>query len=342
MRVDGHGSDPPVRFEARAESWPLAELFVIARGAKSAADVVFVAAHAAGTTGRGEAVPYARYGETVAGVLAAIETAASALAAHSHQHPAELRSVLQTILPQGAARNAIDCALWDLEAKIAGCPVSALAHTPPPQPCLTCYTLSLDTPERMAAKARAVGHLPLLKLKLGGLGDAERLRAVRAARPDARLVADANESWTVDLLPGLLAVAAETRIEVVEQPLPTAADGVLRDLPRPVPVCADESLHTRADLPAIAGRYDAINVKLDKAGGLTEALALAAEARAHGLMTMVGCMVATSLAMAPALQLAGGATWVDLDGPLLLIRDREPGLRISSGLIMPAPAALWG
>ena len=332
-----------VRFLARAESWPLAEAFVISRGAKTSADVVVVEAHHGSHIGRGEAVPYARYGETMATVLASIEQATVRLEAVALRDATALRAKLQTIVPAGAARNAIDCALWDLEAKIAAKP----AGDPPPgiarpSPCLTCFTLSLDTPEAMAAKARAVSHLPLLKLKLGGTRDADRLRAVRAVRPTARLIADANEAWSADMLPELFAVAAETRLELIEQPLPASDDAALAQFRRTVPVCADESLHTRADLPVIAGRYDAINVKLDKAGGLTEALALAADAEALGLRIMVGCMVATSLAMAPALHLASRAAWVDLDGPLLLARDREHGLKIENGVIMPPLPALWG
>ena len=327
---------------ARAETWPLAQAFVISRGAKTAADVVVVEARREGHTGRGEAVPYARYGETIAGALAAIGSAGTFLSGEADQAPRALRLRLQSVMPAAAARNAIDCALWDLEAKSVGQSVAVLAGLPSPQACLTAYTLSLDTPEGMAANARAAAHLPLLKLKLGGAGDAARLRAVRAARPNARLIADANEAWSVDMLAELLAVAAETGVEVVEQPLPAGADAALEYHPRGVAICADESLHTRADLARLVRRYDAINIKLDKAGGLTEAIALAHDARALGLKIMAGCMVATSLAMAPALLLAGAADWVDLDGPLLLARDREPGLTIHDGIIAPPPAALWG
>ena len=331
-----------VAISAHAETWPLAETFVISRGSKTVAETVVVEVSSRRHTGRGEAVPYARYGETVTGVLAAIRAAAPALCGHPSDAPSALRTRLQTLMPAGAARNAIDCALWDLAAKCEGTNAAALAGLPAPSACLSAYTLSLDTPEGMAAKARASAHLPLLKLKLGGAGDAARLRAVRAARPTARLIADANEAWTVDMLPELLAAAAETGVEVVEQPLPADADAALENRPRGVAICADESLHTRADLSRLARRYDAINIKLDKAGGLTEALALSHEARALGLKIMVGCMVATSLAMAPALLLAATADWVDLDGPLLLARDREPGLIIRDGIISPPPAALWG
>jgi len=330
-----------VTIAARAETWPLAQAFVISRGSKTAAEVVVVEARLGSYVGRGEAVPYARYGETAAGVLGAIATAAADFPTLV-QHPPDVMAHIQASMAPGAARNAIDCALWDLAGKCAGTRVAKLAGFGRPAPCLTAYTLSLDTPQAMAAKARSVATLPLLKLKLGGPGDAVRIKAVRAARPDARLIVDANEAWTVELLPELMAASAESGVEVIEQPLPAAHDEPLRHIAHSVPVCADESLHTRADLPRLAGLYDAINIKLDKAGGLTEALALSQEARALGLKIMVGCMVATSLAMAPALLLAQTASWVDLDGPLLLARDREGGLAIADGLITPASPELWG
>jgi len=335
----------PLTFAFRAESWPLAEAFVISRGSKTAAEVVVVEARMGGAAGRGEAVPYARYGETTERVLASIGAWAArhaATATVAGSELAGLRQELQSQLPAGAARNAIDCALWDLEAKCTGKRVADLLGEAAPQPCLTAYTLSLGTAESMAAKAAAVRHLPLLKLKLGGEGDHGRMLAVRAARPDARLIVDANEAWSVEQLPGLLATAAATGIEVVEQPLPESLDEALRDRPRGVAICADESLHTRAELDRVAGLYDAINVKLDKAGGLTEAHGLAAEAGARGLKIMAGCMVATSLAMAPALLLTARASWVDLDGPLLLAHDREHGLIIRDGLISPPMPELWG
>jgi L-alanine-DL-glutamate epimerase-like enolase superfamily enzyme len=245
-------------------------------------------------------------------------------------------------MPAGAARNALDCALWDYEAKRSGKSATVLAGLAPLRPVTTAYTISLDTAEAMAAKAAAAARtMPLLKLKLAGAGDEARLRQVRAVCPAARLIADANEAWTPQLLPSLMAVAAETGIELIEQPLPAGADAALAGA-RPVPVCADESVHDRAGLAAIAGRYDAVNIKLDKAGGLTEALTLAAAARARGLRIMVGCMVATSLSMAPALLLAQGADWVDLDGPLLLARDRDPALRYDGALVRPPEPSLWG
>jgi L-alanine-DL-glutamate epimerase-like enolase superfamily enzyme len=320
--------------EATVETWPIAGTFAISRGAKREAVVVVARVGDGRIFGCGECVPYARYGETVESVCAAI----SGLGALND------RASLQQRLGPGAARNAIDCALWDYEAKRSGVAAAATAGLTRLGALTTAYTLSLDGAEAMAAKAAEAARrgMPLLKLKLGGDGDVARMRQVRAACPDARLVADANEAWTPGMLPELMQVAAETGFELIEQPLHADADGVLAALPRPVPVCADESLHTRADLARLADRYDAVNIKLDKAGGLTEALALAAEARSLGLGIMVGCMVATSLAMAPAMLLAQGADWVDLDGPLLLARDRAPGLRYEGALVYPPDPALWG
>jgi L-alanine-DL-glutamate epimerase-like enolase superfamily enzyme len=325
---------------AAAETWPIAGAFVISRGAKREAAVVVAEVSDGTLIGRGECCPYARYGETVEGVRAAI-------AAVGH---VQTRAELLQRISAGAARNALDCALWDWEAKHAGTSAASLAGLPALHPVTTAYTISLGTPEEMAANAAAAQSMPLLKLKLGGGtsngGDAERLRRVRAACPAARLIADANEAWTAELLPELMAVAAEVGLELIEQPLPAGADAALGEIGRAgrdrVPACADESLHTRADLPRLAGLYDAVNIKLDKAGGLTEALVLAADARAAGLKVMVGCMVATSLAMAPALLLAQHADWVDLDGPLLLARDRHPGLVYDGAVVHPPPSELWG
>lgn len=317
--------------DAQIERWPLANAFVISRGAKREAEVVVAQVSDGVYTGRGECVPYPRYGQTPEATLRAIKAA-----------PADLdRDPLQN-WPADAARNALDCALWDLEAKRTGRRAAEIAGLAPLKPVLTCYTLSLDTPEAMATAARAVPHLPLLKLKLGRPGDAERMRAVRDARPDARLVADANEGWQSSDLAHLLSVAAETGFELIEQPLPADDDAELARVHRPVPVCADESAHTTDDLAALRGRYDAVNIKLDKTGGLTEALRMAREARRLGFRIMTGCMVATSLAMAPALLVAQLADWVDLDGPLLLARDREWGLEIRDGMISPPDPRLWG
>ncbi|HEX9881983.1 MAG TPA: N-acetyl-D-Glu racemase DgcA [Hyphomicrobium sp.] len=318
--------------EATGEAWPLAQPFVIARGAKTQANVVVVRVSDGHHVGRGEAVPYSRYAETVEGALAAL---------HALTGPVD-RQRLADDLPAGAARNALDCALWDLEAKQAGKRAWTLAGLPEPQRVRTAYTLSLGDPAAMAAAAKAVPHLTLLKLKLGGAGDPERLAAVRAARPAARLVADANEAWSPDLLAPCLAAAAAAGVELIEQPLPADADAALAHVARAVPICADESAHTRRDLAGLVGKYDAVNIKLDKTGGLTEALAMTTAARAAGFKIMVGSMVATSLAVAPALLVAQGAEWVDLDGPLLLARDREPGLAIENGWISPPSPELWG
>lgn len=321
-----------LKCEVVVETWPIAGEFVIARGSRRETTVVVVRVGDGTITGRGECVPYARYGETVDGVRAAIAA----------QRDVGDRAALLRRMPAGAARNALDCALWDYEAKRSGTTAAALAGLPALRPVTTAYTISLAGADEMAASAAAARSMPLLKLKLGGDGDAERMRRIRAACPGVRLIADANESWTPVLLPQLMAVAAETGVELIEQPLPAGADAALAQLRRTVAVCADEALHTRADLAGLAGRYDAVNIKLDKAGGLTEALALAAEARVAGLKIMAGCMVATSLAMAPALLLAQGADWVDLDGPLLLARDRQPGLRYEGALVHPPPPELWG
>lgn len=318
--------------EASAEGWPLAKPFVIARGAKTEAHVIVAHVAAGDHSGRGEAVPYARYGETVEGAIKALRGLSGPLT----------RARLPDLLPAGAARNALDCALWDLEAKQSGKRAFTLAGLAAPEAAMTCYTLSLGDPEQMAADAKAVAQLKLLKLKLGGEGDDARMAAVRAARPDARLVADANEAWRPEQLGAFLAAAAAAGVELVEQPLPADADDALRHIARIVPVCADESAHTSADLAALADRYDAVNIKLDKTGGLTEALAMAKAAKASGFKIMIGSMVATSLAAAPAMLLAGFADWVDLDGPLLLARDREPPLAIDDGWISPPSPELWG
>jgi L-alanine-DL-glutamate epimerase-like enolase superfamily enzyme len=319
----------------RTECWPIAGRFAIARGAKTAADVVVAEIAEDGLRGRGECVPYPRYGESVAGVAAAIAAQAGAIAAGAD------RAALAGLLPAGAARNALDCALWDLEAKCAGQRVWALAGLPAPAPATTAYTISLAEPAAMAAAAAAAGR-PLLKIKLGAAGDAARIAAVRMAAPAARLIVDVNEGWTADTLAENLAACAAAGVEMVEQPLPADADAVLAAHLHPLPIFADESVHGLGTVAALAGRYDGINVKLDKTGGLTEALAVLAEAERLGLAVIVGCMVATSLAMAPATLLAGRARYVDLDGPLLLARDRPDGLVYDGSLLHPPSAALWG
>lgn len=322
----------PATLQVRIEHWPIAGQFVISRGAKTEAVVVVAEICRDGITGRGECVPYPRYGQTPEDTVALIEATGA-----DHD-----RSSLQRALPASAARNALDCALWDLEAKTSGTSVSDLAGVPAARHTITCYTLSLDTPEAMAAKAALHRELPLLKLKLGGPEDEERMRQVRAARPDARLVADANEGWARRDLERLLAVAHECGLEAVEQPLVAGDDEALGAIGRPLPVCADESAHATAELSALCGRYDAVNIKLDKTGGLTEALTMATRARELGLQIMVGSMVATSLSMAPAMLLADQARWIDLDSPLLLVRDRVPGVTIERGVVAPPPRTLWG
>jgi L-Ala-D/L-Glu epimerase len=317
------------------ERFPIAGAFVISRGARTEAVTVVATIEAAGRRGRGECVPYARYGESIERVVAQIESL------RPHIETGIGRDALQTLLPHGAARNALDCALWDLEAKTRGLPAFELAGLAPPKPVVTAYTLSLGAPEAMAAAAKAANR-PLLKIKLGGDGDAERLAAVRAAAPDATLIVDANEGWSAQNLDANLAACAAQGVVLIEQPLPAGHDAILAEIAHPVPLCADESLHDRGDLAGLRGRYDTINIKLDKAGGLTEALALATAAEALGFQLMIGCMVASSLAMAPALLLAGRARYVDLDGPLLLARDRPEGLVYEGARIFPATAALWG
>ena len=318
------------------ERFPIRGGFTISRGAKHEAVVVVATISDGASSGRGECVPYARYDESVEGVAQAIEACAPAVAGGLDQ------AGLQALLPPGAARNALDCALWDLEAKISGRSAAERAGLAPLRAVETAFTISLASPEEMAARARESARYPLLKLKLGGDGDEARLAAIRDAVPNVRLIADANEAWHASALEHLLAAAKAAGVELIEQPLPAAADAALQYIARVVPVCADESVHDRASLRDIAKRYDAVNIKLDKTGGLTEALATAAEARKLGLKIMAGCMVATSLAMAPALLLAQNADWIDLDGPLLLDRDRTLGLAYTSGTVTPAPAALWG
>jgi L-alanine-DL-glutamate epimerase-like enolase superfamily enzyme len=320
----------------RAERWPIAGAFTISRGVKTESQVVVAAVSDGAVTGRGECVPYARYGETVAGVTAAIEAMRAPLA------EGLTRQALQAAMPAGAARNALDCALWDLEAKAGGTRVHALAGLPEPHALVTAYTISLGTPEAMGDAAQKAAARKLLKVKLGGEGDAGRIRAVRAAAPNAELIVDANEAWRADNLSPNLAACAEAGVTLVEQPLPAGDDAALASLARSIPVCADESVHDRASLASLVGKYDAVNIKLDKTGGLTEALAMAAQAERLGFSLMVGCMVATSLSMAPAVLLAQRARVVDLDGPLLLARDREHGLHYEDSLVYPASHALWG
>ncbi len=321
-----------LKLDVSSESWPIAGTFTIARGSKTAAEVVVVKITGNGVTGWGEAVPYPRYDETVPHVLASLEAARSSIEAG---HRSDLN------LPK-AAQNALDCALWDWQAKDSGIPVWQLAGLKAPTPVITAFTLSLDTPEAMAAAAKAASQRPLFKLKLGRDGDIERLKAIRAAAPKARLIVDANEGWTPTNISEMLQACKTYGVELVEQPLPAANDEALRNLPRDLIICADESAHGRKSLHELNGKYDAINIKLDKTGGLTEALALAKDANQHGFKIMVGCMLATSLAMAPAFLLAQLADYVDLDGPLLLSKDRKPGIHFEGSLMYPPSPDLWG
>jgi L-Ala-D/L-Glu epimerase len=325
----------PTSLTIRSESWPIAGRFSISRGAKTQADVIVVELRREPYCGRGECVPYPRYGESIGSVVAALEAMRDPLSAGLD------RTMLLGTMPAGAARNALDCALWDLEAKQSGRPVYELARLPAPHPLTTAYTISLDTPDAMARAAAAAAWRPLLKVKVGAHGTHERLDAVRGAAPRAEIIVDANEAWAPANLAENLAVCAGAGVSLVEQPVPAGADEALM-ISRPVPVCADESLHDRASLARLRGVYDAINVKLDKAGGLTEALALVAEAERLGFAVMVGCMVATSLAIAPAVLLGQRARVVDLDGPLLLAADRPNGVRFEGSVMHPPSPTLWG
>ncbi|RUX91337.1 MULTISPECIES: N-acetyl-D-Glu racemase DgcA [unclassified Mesorhizobium] len=319
-----------------AERFPIAGTFTISRGSKTEADVISCTISEGGHAGRGECVPYKRYGETMDGVRDAIEAMRDRIAGGIS------RTALLDAMPAGAARNAIDCALWDLEAKISGTSVADAIGAVPLRALETAYTLSLGEPEAMAAQARANAARPLLKVKIGGDNDIARIRAVRQAVPDSRIILDANEGWSDDNIVANLAFAAEQGITLIEQPLPAGHDGILRHIAHPVPICADESVHEAKNLEAIVGLYDAVNIKLDKSGGLTAALVLRDRARELGFGVMVGCMVGTSLAMAPAVLLAQDADYVDLDGPLLLARDRVPGLVYQGSLVSPPDTALWG
>jgi L-alanine-DL-glutamate epimerase-like enolase superfamily enzyme len=314
------------------DSFRLAQVFTISRGSRTEAQVLTVRVIREGVTGRGECVPYARYGETLESVTAQIEGLPGDIS----------RQDLQDALPPGAARNAVDCALWDWKAKRDGTRVHTLAGLPAPRAVTTAYTLSLDTPENMRAAAAAQAHRPLLKIKLGTPDDMARLQAVREGAPDTRIIVDANEGWTAEVYADLAPHLLRLGVQMVEQPLPADADDMLAGIERPLPVCADESCHDRASLSGLAGKYDMVNVKLDKTGGLTEALALKAEAEAAGYGVMVGCMVGSSLAMAPAMLVAQGAEIVDLDGPLLLAEDREVPLRFEGSTISPPSPDLWG
>ena len=320
--------------DLRVERWPIAGTFTISRGSRTEAVVVVVALQEGPAIGHGECVPYARYGESIEGVVAALEALRPQIEA------GVTRAGIRSLLPAGAARNALDCALWQLEASRAGLPLHQLAALPPPQPVTTAYTLSLGTPESMFEAARKAAARPLLKIKLGGEGDAERLAAVRAGAPDSTLIVDANEAWRRETLGANLAACEKAGVALIEQPMPAGEDAALAEIETPIVICADESIHDAASLGHLPRWYDAINIKLDKTGGLTDALELRDAARARGLKIMVGCMLGTSLAMAPAILLAQGAEFVDLDGPLLLAKDREPGLIYQGSQLVPPLGAV--
>lgn len=317
---------------ATTHTFRLAQVFTISRGSKTEARVITATVTRGGITGHGECVPYARYGETPESVLSQIATLP----------PKIDRTALQQALPAGAARNAVDCALWDWQAKASGKRVWQLANLPAPRPCLTAFTLSLDTPDAMRAAAQANAHRPILKIKLGTPDDMPRLEAVRQGAPKSRILIDANEGWTAEIYADLAPHLVRLGVALVEQPLPAGADDSLAEIARPLPVCADESCHDRASLPALRGKYDVVNIKLDKTGGLTEALALRDAARAAGFGIMVGCMVGSSLAMAPATLVAQGADHVDLDGPLLLAEDRPHPMFYNADGIHAPSRDLWG
>lgn len=325
-----------VELVVASETWPVRGAFTISRGSRTEAEVVVAEIRDGDHKGRGECVPYARYGESVASVRAQIEGLEKQIACGLD------RQALQGALRAGAARNALDCAFWDLEAKRTEKRVWELARLPAPKPLTSAYTLSLDSPEKMRIAAKENASRPLLKLKLAGPDDLQRVEAVRSGAPDAAIIVDANEGWSAEEYSDLAPKLAALGVKMIEQPLPAGDDAALGAIERPVPVCADESCHDRASLLALKGRYDIVNIKLDKSGGLTEALALKAEAEEMGFGVMVGCMLSTSLAMAPALLVAQGVRIVDLDGPLLLAKDREPPMLFEGSLIHPADAALWG
>ncbi|MHB2265148.1 N-acetyl-D-Glu racemase DgcA [Aliihoeflea sp. PC F10.4] len=321
---------------AEIERFPIAGSFRISRGAKTEAEVVACTITDGNATGRGECVPYSRYGESLDQVKNAIESIAPAIRDGAD------REALLKLMPAGAARNAVDCALWDLEAKMSGRRVQNIICSAPPTALTTAMTISLGEPEEMAANARKNAFRPLLKVKVGTPDDRSRIRAVAEAAPESRIILDANEGWTPDNIAEHLAVAAQYGIALIEQPLPQGHDEFLRTVTHSVPICADESVHGADDLDKLVGLYDAVNIKLDKTGGLTAAIDLRDRARWHGFSIMVGCMVGTSLAMAPAVLLAQDADFVDLDGPLLLAKDRTPALSYADSLVSPPEPELWG
>lgn len=320
-----------------AQQFPIAGRFSISRGAKTQADVVLVTLSTDGAIGWGECVPYARYGESITSVCAQLANIDAAVSA------ADLLTLdVRTLLPAGAARNALDCALLDWRAKKLSSSVAALLGLEAPSPVTTAYTISLGTADEMRAAAAKAATRPLLKIKLGTPQDIDRLKAVRDGAPNSTLIVDANEGWNIHELERLLPTLVAEKVALIEQPLPADADAALKGFASPVPICADESMHSAKDVAALADRYAAINIKLDKTGGLTEALAAVRAAQAAKLKIMIGCMVGSSLAMAPAVLLTPFADFVDLDGPLLLATDRSPGLRFEASMLFPPEPALWG
>lgn len=320
----------------RRDVFRLKQTFTISRGSRDVANVLTVLLSDGEHIGRGECYPYARYGESLDSVTTQIQAIESALITGLD------RQTLRQRMPAGAARNAIDCALWDLEAKQTGTPVWQLAGLAAPGKITTAYTLSLDQPDAMRASAAENANRPLLKIKLGGAGDLDRLRAVREGAPNTTLIVDANEGWSASDYDDLAPIMLSLGVSMVEQPLPQSDDGELAGRTRPLTVCADESCHDTASLDALIGKYDMVNIKLDKTGGLTEALDLKAAALDRGFEIMVGCMVTSSLAMAPAMLVAQGAALADLDGPLLLAEDRDCPIHYSGSVMEPAPRELWG
>jgi L-alanine-DL-glutamate epimerase-like enolase superfamily enzyme len=330
-------ADHCTRLAARIERWPVAGSFVISRGAKTEVDVVVATLAEGEWRGRGEATAIYYHGESAESVRDQILSVVDPICQGA------TRAELLSLLPRGAARNAVDAALWDLDSRRCGLPVWRLAGLEEPKPVTTAFTISLGEPEKMEADARAAaGKYPLLKLKLAGEGDLDRVAAVRRGASGARLVVDANEAWTGRDVAAEAASLLPFGVELIEQPVKAGEDHLLDNVISPIPLCADESCQDRSDLARCIGRYQAVNIKLDKAGGLTEALLLSREARAAGLKLMVGCMLSTSLGVAPAFLAAQGAEWVDLDGPLLLARDRPDGFTFDKGKMINAGAGLWG
>jgi len=329
-------SEPRRSVHARAESWLLARPFAISRGVKTQADVVVVEIHEGGFTGRGECVPYPRFNETVDGVKIEIEAFFPRLERGLD------RAGLACAMPAGAARNALDNALWDLEAKVTGLRVWEIAGIAAPEPSMTAETIGLGSVQEMATAAKRLSKAPLIKVKLDAELITERMQAIHDNAPNARLIIDPNEGWTFDQLKAVAPALVKMGVEMIEQPLPADDDEGLWEYDSPITLCADESCHTKDDLQSLVGKYQMVNIKLDKTGGLTEALELAKSAEILNLGVMIGCMVGTSLAMAPAMLLASVAEFVDLDGPLLLKKDRELGLKFENGLVHPPKAQLWG